>query len=196
LKSRIVVVLLFAALVGLIWSKRFGMTNDERPPASVSDQSAEAATEDAAVTEAALPEEPVEPAAPPLQPVDPRGFVAETEPAARLPLKEKIPSGDTMREQVSKNPHGTPTALTGFSIALGEKMEAAQKSEPEAKALFQELQDCTLGTEQQGRHSIQALCLLNAKRLGQSFPALARDYEDLERRSDPRTVDLIHGMSL
>lgn len=190
MKSRLVFVLLFAALVGLIWSKRFGVTSGDRAPAAA--EQAESVAEVPAETEAESP--PV--ALPSPQPVDPRGFVAETEPAARLPLKEKIPPAEALREQVAKNPHGTPAALTGFSIALGEKMDAAQKSEAEAKAFFNELEDCTLGREQQGRHSIQALCLLNAKRLGHAFPSLARDYEELERRSDPRTVDIIHGMSL
>lgn len=200
MKARLVILGLLVVLVGLIWSKRVQHTvvaaqpvqTEDVIPVDVTDREPATASEDIEAAKSGSTDDSAKDAVI----GNTNGFVAETDSQTQLPLAEKIPPADKILDQVKKDPHATPPALVQFSLDLGDKMDAAQNSEPKARALFQELEDCTLGGAQQGRNSIQALCLLNAKRLGNTFPSLARDYEQLERRSDPRTVDMIHGMAL
>src|SRR5262249_30351475 len=109
---------------------------------------------------------------------------------------EITPSGEDLRREVADNPHTTPIGLVRFSVELYEKQTEALKSEETAHTFFSELENCALGPEQKGLHNVQALCLLNAKRLQKAYPSLAREYDRLESQAEPDAVRLMSDMRL
>jgi hypothetical protein len=81
-----------------------------------------------------------------------------------------------------------------FSVELYERQKAAEASEEKARPFFNELEACAL--EPRGVPSAQALCLLNAKRLARSYPALNSNYENLETKADSSALKLMHDLPL
>src|SRR5665213_1288724 len=94
------------------------------------------------------------------------------------PLSALVPDKKTVREEVERDPHSTPPSLLKFSVELNHKQIAALLSEDRATAFLTELKTCAL--EKESLNSVQALCLLNAKRLAKSYPALQNEYQSLE----------------
>jgi hypothetical protein len=60
--------------------------------------------------------------------------------------------------------------------------------------LIGELRTCAL--DHNGAQSVQALCLLNAKRLAQQYSGLEVDYHSLEGQADPRVVKIMSSLPL
>ncbi len=142
--------------------------------------------------EAVKPQAKSSPAAEPVKSAAvPERAVKSNEPKS---VREITPSREEMARQVEADPHVTPEALLKFSVSLSEKQEQALKSEETAKSFLSEMESCAL--EQKGRYSIQALCLLNAKRMEKVYPSLSGDYRRLEQLTDPKVVTIMKGMAL
>lgn len=109
-------------------------------------------------------------------------------------IKELAPTVESVRDEVAGDPHVTPKAILDFSIALGQKMEQAEVSEDAARKFFSELEECVLTEGQTTAHSVQALCLLNAKRLAKKYSTLQTNLERLEVKAHPEAVRLTKGM--
>lgn len=115
------------------------------------------------------------------------------QPSVATPVTKLAPSLQALRQQVSSNPHDTPQALVEFSVALSEKMRLAFDSEPEAGRLMGEFEECALGPDLKGNSSVQALCILNARRLQLKYTSLASRYQEIQTRSDPRARELMQA---
>jgi hypothetical protein len=107
------------------------------------------------------------------------------------PLREIMPSKEQLRREVEADPHETPRALLDFSVSLFDREVLGLQSEDKARALLSELETCTLGPEQKGMHSLQAICLMTARRLKNTYPGLASHYDQLEHQADPQAVRLM-----
>jgi hypothetical protein len=114
--------------------------------------------------------------------------------AAPKPLAQITPKTAEVRAAIAADPHTTPELLIKFSIRLFERVKEAAKSEQAATSFFGELQTCAL--EKETVESVQAYCLLNAKRLAKSYPALSNEYHRLESQSDPRALRLMNDLPL
>jgi hypothetical protein len=114
-------------------------------------------------------------------------------PQASKTVRQEAPSLERVRQAVVDNPHVTPLPLIEFSVSIGRKMEVALESEDKARSLFAEFEECALGADLKGSQTVQALCILNAKRLSARYSDLADRYQDLEKRSDPAAVRLMQA---
>jgi hypothetical protein len=108
-------------------------------------------------------------------------------------VRQEAPSREEIRQAVMANPHATPPPLIAFSVAVGRKMALGLQSEDKALLLFSELEECALGADLKGSRSVQAVCILNAKRLRTKYPVLASRYEGLEQQADPSAVKMMHA---
>ncbi|MES2962553.1 MAG: hypothetical protein V4760_01595 [Bdellovibrionota bacterium] len=98
------------------------------------------------------------------------------------PVAQLIPSIENLRAEVAKNPHGTPQGLSKFSISLGDRLDAL-KNEVEAGNFMEELDECVTKPSVETTSDVKTLCLLNAKRVGEKFPALRAKSANLEARA-------------
>jgi hypothetical protein len=116
--------------------------------------------------------------------------------ASSLSLAKVMPDKKTLRDEVAKNPEETPKALLAFSVDIAQRMEAASSSPAAAAQLFGELEECVLENDQTNEpaRAAQALCLLNANRLGSQSSGLKSRYKDLENRANPDVVKLTRAM--
>ena len=114
--------------------------------------------------------------------------------AARVPVAALMPSKEALRADVGLDPHVTPKALLKFSVDVYNKMAVAKANETAAKDLIAELKTCAL--DRDGAHSVQALCLLNAKRLANQYPGFAADYHSLEGQADPQVLKIMSSLPL
>ncbi len=100
------------------------------------------------------------------------------------PVAKLIPPLAKVRAEVEKDPHGTPEAITKFSLGLGQRLDAL-KSEDDARGFMTELDQCVTKPSRETVASAKTLCLLNAKRVAQKYPSLESEYSNLEGRADP-----------
>ena len=116
--------------------------------------------------------------------------------ASNLPLTKVMPDKKTLRDEVAENPEETPKALLAFSVDIAQRMEAASPSPAASLRLFGELEECVLENDKthEPARAAQALCLLNANRLGLRSNELKSRYKDLENRANPDVVKLTHVM--
>ena len=104
-------------------------------------------------------------------------------------LRSQAPTVDTLRAEVQANPHQTPLSLLQFAGALADHMEIAEQSEDQASRFLTELEDCV--TDDRQAQTTQALCLTNAERLGEKFPALNSKITALNQRAPPEVSKLL-----
>lgn len=102
--------------------------------------------------------------------------------AALFPVAKLIPRAEDVRAEVAKNPHGTPEALVRLSVSLGDRLDAL-KSESDASGFLDELDECVTKSSVPTTSDAKTLCLLNAKRVGEKFPALESKFANLEKRA-------------
>jgi hypothetical protein len=110
------------------------------------------------------------------------------------PVADLAPSTEELRREVEQDVHATPEAMVKFSVLLMEREKAAAENDNSAREFFAELQACALNS--QSSAAVQALCLLNAKRLAQARPSLNSEYDALERRSNPKAAGLMKDLPL
>lgn len=163
-----------------------GTPASSAPPASSTHTEAPAAVEATGSDAGVLSTEDVTAQKPAAQPGTPE--------ATGRTVRELAPSREDLRQEVAKNPHDTPVSLLSFSAGLYERTAAALQDPAAAETLFEELQDCVTGTDQKGKTSVQAICMLNARRLHEKHESLSRRYENLERQADPKILDLMQGL--
>jgi hypothetical protein len=126
----------------------------------------------------------------PERPADNSKISATPEPYASKPrLNQVIPTLEEIRNEVTEDPHNTPKSLIGFSIDIGERMRSV-KNESEATDLFREFEDCLFHKSNSSAQSIQALCLLNARRLSDQYKDLKNSYVALATRADRRVLEM------
>jgi hypothetical protein len=104
---------------------------------------------------------------------------------AKVEVKDITPSLQTLREQVAANAHITPQALTEFSVALSERVEALT-TEEDARLFMDELEGCVTGKTGDGQRNaenVQTLCLLNAQKTKNKFPNLGPKYEGIRAKA-------------
>ena len=104
-------------------------------------------------------------------------------------LRSQAPTVDTLRAEVQANPHQTPLSLLQFAGDLADHMEIAEQSEDQASKFLTELEDCV--TDDRQAQTTQALCLTNAQRLGEKFPALNSKVTALNQRAPPEVSKLL-----
>jgi hypothetical protein len=174
--------LIALSFVGLLLTLQHWLENSPRPEAA--SDAPPAATEkspaEPRVMDSEKPAEAAKPAAPKAQTRAP----ATPQP----PVDQIAPPLKTLREEVAQNPHQTPIALLQFAQDLGDRLEAAEKSEPEARKFFDELETCVLNGAQ--AQSTRALCLANAKRLAGKYAAFGDRVTALKEKADPDIVRL------
>lgn len=107
---------------------------------------------------------------------------SDVKPSSRL--VEELPSLESYRAEAQANPHETPESIVRFSFLLTQKSESL-KSESDAYAFFNELEDCMSSKE--APTSALALCLRHAQTVSAKYKALGGKYERLET-SAPRKV--------
>lgn len=123
----------------------------------------------------------------------------ETQPAARqIPhlqrpnderrLREITPTAEDLRAEVAKDPHLPPPTLMKFAAALGERMQAAEKSELESTNLVSELDECL--RNENHPEGIRAMCLASASRLAKRYPTLQDRTAEMVRVAGPRISNL------
>ncbi len=116
----------------------------------------------------------------------PRASVSPRAPDnAAKPVTALAPTLEKMRDEVTKNPHVPPPSLVAFSVALAPRLDEALKWPGKAEEFYGELRDCVEGPSQRGAKSIQALCLINLRRLGDKIPALRERARATWERADP-----------
>ena len=108
--------------------------------------------------------------------------------AAPLPIAKSLPSLVEARKQIAQDPHTTPDAVVGFSIAIGERMDAVQ-SDADAEALFAEFEICVLKPAHPTTDSARSLCYLNARRLADNHRTLAARFGKLESATPTKIRD-------
>lgn len=114
-------------------------------------------------------------------------------PPALRPVREATPRLVKLREEAARNPHGTPPSLLMFSDEVGERV-AQVRNEREATALFRELEECLVKPEDPSSHSVQGICLINARDLSRKFEGLRAAYTSLEKKSNPDVVKSIRDL--
>lgn len=103
-------------------------------------------------------------------------------------VAQLIPPVAKLREEVAASPHTTPPSLVRFALDLGQRLQAAEKSESEATLFFGELETCVMDKAQV--HSARAMCLMNAERLTQTFSGLQARAVSLRQRVEPEVSRL------
>ncbi len=103
------------------------------------------------------------------------------------------PSRDAVREEVAKNPHGTPHSMIEFSGRLAARMEQALENEEEAGKLFSELENCVRAADATTL-PVRAVCLSNANRLGLRWPeSLGENQRRLEGAANADVRKLVQA---
>lgn len=111
-------------------------------------------------------------------------------------LAGSAPDPRQVLEEARENPHQTPQSLIDFAHQLAGPMERAQKSEKDALPVFAQMETCA--TDQVGLQPIQArvVCLANAARLAELYPApLAARYQALAR-ANPALASILETTGL
>jgi hypothetical protein len=104
------------------------------------------------------------------------------------PIAAAVPSLEEQRREVEKNPHVTPLSLLRFSDAVQSRIEQQATTDQGAARVFTELEDCVAAPKDKDAHSVQALCLLNARRLSKAHPELAGRYASLRTRAQSEVL--------
>ncbi|MEQ1877387.1 MAG: hypothetical protein ABL958_12145 [Bdellovibrionia bacterium] len=109
------------------------------------------------------------------------------------PLVDDTPSLATITEETEKNPHETSQSLLDFSSKLGRMVDSVHTPD-EGSELFMELVKCVTEPKDAGAHSVQAVCLVNARELSEKFPQFKYNYEVWSKKAHPKVLDLIKDL--
>ena len=141
---------------------------------------------------AIVPEIPAPDASAPVAaPVSPEASPSSPAPFAKVtavPEKSVVdlaPTLEQVRADAEKNPHVTPSAVIGFSADLAPRLESATKSPAAAERFLDELKECLEGKKLSGMKTLQALCLVNLRRLADKVPAVRERAQGVAKRADP-----------
>lgn len=123
-----------------------------------------------------------------------RDSAALLEPAQKS--KVEAPAIATLRKEIGANVHISPKSLVSFAANLGKRMEEAEHSEALSLLLLRELKDCAQPAHiEESPVQARALCLVKAKELGQRWPGLKEEADDLINKSDHEASGLAASLN-
>ncbi len=99
----------------------------------------------------------------------------------------KIGNGAEFREELTKDPHQTPTVTMAAALELGEIFDRV-KNDNEASDAFQFFSSCVT---KESVVSLQTSCLRYAKRLTQTYPTLRPQWSSLEGSASDEAKDIL-----
>jgi hypothetical protein len=112
---------------------------------------------------------------------------------AGLPVSELAPRTDEVREEVRKNPEGTPPSLVLFASRMSQRFQIAKLSQSNAMGFFEELSSCLDPTSPIAT-TAKAFCLSEGERLAHYYPVLRNNYDVLALKASPEVRNLaLHG---
>jgi hypothetical protein len=103
----------------------------------------------------------------------------------------KLINTDEYREEVRKNPHGTPLKYIESSLKLGTLFDNV-KSEKDATEVFAYYKDCL---SSDAPAPLKVTCYSYSQRISTNYPSLKKDFDPLYSNLDPevrKVVDVTH----
>lgn len=110
------------------------------------------------------------------------------------PVKDLIPTEETLRSAVEENPHVTPAPVIEFAMDLYKRRAKALENEPAARSFFTELESCV--SDKKASTQTEGLCLLNARYLKTTYSSLDAAYLALEGQATPEAVKYARRMKI
>lgn len=100
---------------------------------------------------------------------------------AESPTLENPPQTKQVREEASRDPHGTPQTLLAFAETLSASMQGAFADQETRYTVSRQLIACARDSQARGSaQAARALCLYNLERLKERFPdELSPSYQSL-----------------
>jgi hypothetical protein len=112
---------------------------------------------------------------------------------AGLPVSALAPRVEEVRDEIRKNPEGTPPSLILFASRMGQRFQIARLSQNNAAGFFEELNSC-LDPASPIATTAKAFCLTEGERLTHYFPVLRANYDLLAIKASPEVRNLaLHG---
>ncbi|MCC7443033.1 MAG: hypothetical protein IT285_15475 [Bdellovibrionales bacterium] len=106
------------------------------------------------------------------------------------------PSVESLREEVARNPHGTPPSLLLYAQRMADRMEAAMQTGDEADRLFAELEDCVRSPTERVTIQVQVVCYTNAGRLSRKYGGRFKERFENLVASAPTVASMVKAMGL
>jgi hypothetical protein len=123
----------------------------------------------------------------------------EVERIVRSPLQ--LPRSEVLRNEVARNPHGTPRSILVLGAELGVRLRVALRSESDARVFFSHLRECVVGNSTDTPPpSVQALCFVHARQLVRRFPGspglpgLRDELAELDSALSPEAKNILNWM--
>lgn len=104
-------------------------------------------------------------------------------------VRSWAPDLETVREEVSQNPHSTPQSLVRFAEKLGPLMERALQEVTFAEKLAEEFQLCAW--DESIPTSARALCLSDAENLANVHLSLREKTNEIRRGASQEVIRLV-----
>jgi hypothetical protein len=126
----------------------------------------------------------------------PTETTANSQPNSNVPsrsIRDEAPTMAQLNGEITANPHDTPPTLLKFTERVASRVDAV-RTEPQANALFGELESCVLNPREAQAHSVLAVCLMTARDLSKRYSRLRGDYQSLEGKADPKVVRMVRSV--
>jgi len=124
-------------------------------------------------------------------PVESARYEVDSEQAPERVLEETV-SLETVRDDISNNPHDTPKSLEKFAAQVSFMLKYARKDVVKAKSLFKRLDSCASTNQEGVPKTVRAYCASVAEELGETFPKdLGSDYAALRDRL-PKEIRILY----
>jgi hypothetical protein len=107
-------------------------------------------------------------------------------------LESILPTTQTLRTEVAKDPHAPAPSMIRFSLQLGERLEDCQSHPEKVPAFFSELKNCVSRSDANITVTLRAICLSTAQQLTEVSPSLKTNFLQLVKESSPDVVERAH----
>lgn len=118
----------------------------------------------------------------------PTGSAPTLDPSEIESLRDAMPETQDVKAEAGKNPHSTPRSLIKFAEELGPMMEKALNNSVDADLMMKEFFDCV--ADESIAVTARALCVSNAEKIAQNFPAMKGKANDIESMASPEVTKL------
>ncbi|HTL12310.1 MAG TPA: hypothetical protein VL588_07470 [Bdellovibrionota bacterium] len=203
MKKLIPLILIVAAGLWIWWGRQ--AQNHPAPESGSAERAAPARSDTTGVGEAtplgAQPGEPPLAGGPPMDDDDepPTEEADDGTPNEAMPKftgRLEAPPVQNLRDEVAKDPHGTPPSLLRYAAQMADRMEAAFQSPEEADRLYPELEDCVKDPGGTVTQTVKLTCYVNALRLSRRYGKRFEGRADALAQASPGTAKMAHATGL
>jgi len=199
MKKLIPLILIVAAGVWIWWGRQA-----QNHPATESSSTAQPQTAPARLDTTGVGEAtPLAPGGPPMDddgdeqpPTEEADDGTPNEAMPKFTGRLEAPPVQNLRDEVAKDPHGTPPSLLRYAAQIADRMEAAFQSPQEADRLYPELEDCVKDPGGTVTQTVKLTCYVNALRLSRRYGKRFEGRAEALAQASPGTAKMAHSTGL